>query len=446
MTVTAILRQWEGHRRTFLLALPMILSNVTIPLLGLVDTAVIGHLSDAYYLGGVAVGAMIITFLFWILGFLRMATTGLVAQAFGAGDPLGQLRVVFQAGLMALALAALLLLFQGPILAMALTLVGGSAEVQHYASVYFSVRIWSAPAALLNLALLGYLLGRQSPRSAMWLLLCSNGLNIALDLLFVVGFGWGVAGAAAASVVADYGALALALTLVWHQLPPELRGTATLGSLNLQGCGRLLALNRDIFIRTLCLQLCMAFVTAQGARLGDVVVAANSVLMNFTLLMAYALDGFAYAAEAEVGRASGAREREGIRRAVVLGGFWSALTALAFTLLFLAGGEGLIGLLTSIEPVRATAAEYLPWVVIYPLLAFTCFLFDGVYIGAARGRAMRNSMLWSALGFFALWALARPLLPGNHALWLAFCGFIALRSLTLSGHFWWSWRQGQWGE
>ncbi|MBY6187876.1 MATE family efflux transporter DinF [Marinobacter hydrocarbonoclasticus] len=445
MTVTAILRQWEGHRRTFMLALPMILSNVTIPLLGLIDTAVIGHLSDAYYLGGVAVGAMIITFLFWILGFLRMATTGLVAQAYGAGDALAQLRVLFQAGCMALLLAAVLLAFQAPLLALALQMVGGSAEVQHYASVYFSVRIWSAPAALLNLALLGFLLGRQSPRSAMWLLLCTNGLNIALDLLFVVGFGWGVAGAAAASVIADYGALVLALVLVWHQLPPELRNKATFARLDLNGSGRLLALNRDIFIRTLCLQLCMAFVTAQGARLGDAVVAANSVLMNFTLLMAYALDGFAYAAEAEVGRASGAREREGIRNAVVLGGFWSALTAGAFTLTFALAGEGIIALLTDIESVRVTAAEYLPWVVIYPMLAFTCFLFDGVYIGAARGQEMRNSMVLSALGFFALWWAARMSLPGNHALWFAFCGFIALRSLTLAGHFGWSWRRGQWG-
>ncbi|MBY6108202.1 MATE family efflux transporter DinF [Ferrimonas balearica] len=445
MTVTAILRQWEGHRRTFMLALPMILSNVTIPLLGLVDTAVIGHLSDAYYLGGVAVGAMIITFLFWILGFLRMATTGLVAQSFGAGDALGQLRVLFQAGVMALGLAALLLLLQAPILSTALTLVGGSSEVQHYAAVYFEVRIWSAPAALLNLVLLGYLLGRQNPRAAMWLLLCTNGVNIALDLLFVVGFGWGVAGAAGASVIADYGALLLALALVWHSLPDELRQRAILAQLSLQGCGRLLALNRDIFIRTLCLQLCMAFVTAQGARLGDAVVAANSVLMNFTLLMAYALDGFAYAAEAEVGRSSGARDRDGIRRAVVLGGFWSALTALAFTLVFAGAGEGIIAMLTSIDSVRSTAAEYLPWVVIYPLLAFTCFLFDGVYIGAARGAAMRNSMLCSALGFFALWWLVRDALPGNHALWLAFCGFITLRSLSLSGHFLWSWRRGQWG-
>ncbi|MBY5994030.1 MATE family efflux transporter DinF [Ferrimonas balearica] len=444
MTITAILRQRAGHKRTFALAMPMILSNVTIPLLGLVDTAVIGHLSDAYFLGGVAVGAMIITFLFWMLGFLRMATTGLVAQGYGAGDALGQLRVLYQAAVMALILAAGLLLLQGPLLQLALALVGGSDAVQHYAALYFSIRIWSAPAALLNLAMLGYLLGRQSPRSAMWLLIVTNSINILLDLYFVVGLEWGVAGAAWASVLADYGALALALVLVWQQLTPELRRRETLAQLTLAGSGRLLALNRDIFIRTLCLQLCMAFVTAQGARLGDAVVAANSVLMNFTLLMAYALDGFAYSAEAEVGRASGARERAGIKSAVVLGGFWSALTALAFTLVFAVGGEGLIALLTDIDAVRDTAQTYLPWVVIYPLLAFTCFLLDGVYIGAAKGAAMRNTMLISALGFFALWWLASPWMGGNHALWLAFCGFIALRSLTLSGHFVWSWRRGHW--
>ncbi|GAA5192952.1 MATE family efflux transporter DinF [Ferrimonas gelatinilytica] len=442
MTIPAVLRQPAAHRRTFALAVPMILSNITIPLLGLVDTAVIGHLSDAYYLGGVAVGAMIITFLFWILGFLRMATTGLVAQGHGRGDPLAQLQVLFQGAVIALTLAATVLILRQPILEIALGVLGGSDEVQHYASIYFQHRIWSAPAALVNLVALGYLLGRQLPRAAMWQLILANVLNIVLDIWFVLGLEWGVAGAARASVIADYGALLLAVWFIHRQLPAALKTPSTWRALTMRGCGALIGLNRDIFIRTLCLQLCMVFVTAQGARMGDEIVAANSVLMNFTLLIAYALDGFAYSAEAEVGRALGAQDKPGLLDAVWLGWFWSALTAGLFCLIFALLGSFIIQLLTDIPEVRATAQRYLPWIALYPLLAFTCFLFDGVYIGAAKGAAMRNAMMVSALCFFALWTLVQGW--GNHGLWLAFNGFMLSRGLVLGGHFLWQWRHDRW--
>ena len=248
--------------------------------------------------------------------------------------------------------------------------------------------------------------------------------------------------AARASVLADYGALALATALIWQQLPAKLRDRQVLSQLSLEGAGKLLGLNRDIFLRTLSLQVCMLFVTAQGARMGDEIVAANSVLMNFTLLIAYALDGFAYSAEAEVGKAVGAGERQGVRDAVILGWFWSALTAMVFSFSFLLFGDGIIGLLTDIDSVRHTAQHYLPWIGLYPLLAFTCFLFDGVYIGAAKGAEMRNAMLLSALSFFALWWGVKAL--ENHGLWLAFNGFMLARGLLLGGHFLWAWRRDQW--
>ncbi|TKB47625.1 MATE family efflux transporter [Ferrimonas sediminicola] len=430
MTLTAILSRRQAHRRTFALAWPMILSNITIPLLGLVDTAVIGHLDEAYYLGGVAVGSMIITFLMWMLGFLRMGTTALVAQGLGADDIPAQFAVLKQGVALALVLALWLLLLQWPIRHWGLPLAGGSEEVQRFAAEYFAIRIWGAPAALVNLVLLGFLLGRGQPRVAMWQLLLGNGLNIALDLLLVVGLGWGVAGAAWASLAAEYGTLALAAVLVWRQL----RGNPALDWYPaLQGVGRLVRLNRDIFLRTLCLQLCFSFVTLMGARLGDTVVAGNAVLMNFLLVISYALDGFAYSAEVEVGRAWGARDRAQLRQAVVLGWFWSAVTALVFVVLFALAGEGMILLLTDIDAVRAHAIRYLPWVVALPALAFSCFLFDGVYIGAALGRPMRNAMLVSALGFFALWWGFHGL--GNHGLWLALCGFMLLRGLTLGWHY-----------
>ncbi|USD37785.1 MULTISPECIES: MATE family efflux transporter [Ferrimonas] len=430
MTIPAVLTQRQAHRRTFALAWPMILSNVTIPLLGLVDTAVIGHLDEAYYLGGVAVGSMIITFLMWMLGFLRMGTTALVAQGHGADDIQAQLRVLAQGLILALGLASMLLVLQWPILHWGLPLAGGSDQVQLYASQYFQIRIWGAPAALINLVLLGFLLGRGQPKVAMWQLILGNSLNIGLDLLFVVGFGWGVSGAAWASLCAEYGTMALAAYLVWRVLVANRVGRLPW---SLHGLSRLVRLNRDIFLRTLCLQLCLSFVTIMGARLGDVVVAGNAVLMNFMLVMAYALDGFAYSAEVEVGRAWGRNDRQRFVDAVILGWFWSALTAVGFAMVFALGGEALIGMLTDLAPVQAHAQTYLPWVVVLPLMAFSCFLFDGVYIGAAQGAQMRNAMLLSALGFFLLWWLS--LGWGNHGLWLALNGFMALRGITLAWHY-----------
>ncbi|WP_051202001.1 MATE family efflux transporter [Ferrimonas senticii] len=442
MTLDALgasLRQWSVHQRNLALALPMILSNITTPMLGLVDTAVIGHLTEAYYLGGVAVGAMIITLILWLAGFLRMATTGLVAQGFGEQSWPKQLAVLFQGLCLALLLGGILVLLQQPLLTAAIQVIGGSSEVQHYAMEYASMRIWGAPAALMNLVLLGFLLGRHQAKAAMWLLILTNSFNIGFDLWFVLGLGWGVTGAAAATVVADYSALLLALWLSWRQVPPQYR---QLKWLNFDGVGRLIALNRDIFLRSLCLQLCIAFVTAQGARMGDAVVAANSVLMNFTLLIAYGLDGFAYAAEAQVGQALGRKDQRQLRLAVWLGMLWSAAAALLAAAVFWLLGSEIIALLTSIDSVRSNAQTYLPWLVAYPLVAFTCFLFDGVYIGAAKGRPMRDSMLLSALGFFGLWWLTQGW--GNHGLWLAFCGFALLRSVSLGGHYWLRQRQQRW--
>lgn len=433
MSIAAILKQPEAHKRTFALAWPMILSNITIPLLGLVDTAVIGHLDHAYYLGGVALGSMIITLILWILGFLRMSTTALVAQGHGANDFSAQTRVLSQGVMLALLLAFTALVLQWPVMEWGIPLAGGSSEVQYYGAQYFGIRIWGAPAALTNLVLLGFLLGRGMPKVAMWQLILGNGLNISLDLLFVVGFGWGVAGAAWASVLAEYGTLMLALYLVakvlkqhdalaWSKLVPQW-----------QGVGRLLRLNRDIFIRTLCLQACLSFITIMGARMGDLVVAANAVLLNFMLLISYALDGFAYSAEVEVARAWGAKKAEQLNQAVLLCWVWSAMTALIFALLFWGLGDWFISLMTGIEEVQQVASTHLIWVVMLPVLAFSCFLFDGVYIGAAQGSIMRNSMLVSAIGFFVLFWLCRDW--GNHALWLALDGFMLLRGLTLAWHY-----------
>lgn len=418
--------------------MPMVLSNITVPLLGLVDTVVIGHLAEAYYLGGVAMGATLISLLFWLLGFLRMSTTGLTAQAFGADDGQRLLRVLARALLLAWGLALLVLVLHRPLTELAFYLAGGSDEVQHYGREYVMVRIWSAPAALTNLVLLGWLLGNQDARAPMWLLILGNGVNILLDIWFVMGLGWQVKGAAAASVLADYVATLLGAWLVWRtlrrrQLVPAAGFWRAL--CHRAALRRLLGLNRDIFIRALCLQLTFAFMTFQAARLGDAVVAANAVLMNFLMFISYGLDGFAYAVEAMVGKAVGQGGRRRFRLACGLNLFWGAVVAVLFALLFALAGEAMIVRITSIDVVREQAFRYLPWLVAMPLVACWCFILDGIFIGTTRGREMRDMMLISTLGvFFPVWWLAQPL--GNHGLWLAMLCFMAARGLTL-GWAWW---------
>lgn len=418
------------------LALPMILSNITVPLLGLVDTAVIGHLSNAYYLGGVAVGSTIITLILWILGFLRMSTTGLVAQAFGAKDIQGQYRLLLQSASLALILGLSAILLQSPIIALATALSDASAEVQHYSQVYFQIRIWSTPFALLNLALLGWLLGRQQPRAAMWQLIAANLANIMLDLIFVIVFQWGVQGAALASVIADIIGFSVAASMVYRELAKQggFDFIKLCRQLTLSSYRKLLGLNRDIFIRSLCLQLAFAFMTFRGASLGDNTVAANAVLLNLLLLISYGLDGIAYYAEAEVGRAFGENNRLRMTESVTLATLWSSFFALIFMLFFAFSGKEIIALLTSLEPVQRVAEQYLIWVIVMPLLAFGSYLFDGVYIGAAEGKIMRNSMILSTFGvFFPVWILLQP--SGNHALWAAMSLFMLARSLTLALHY-----------
>ncbi|MFB2682512.1 MATE family efflux transporter [Shewanella mangrovisoli] len=440
-TALALLLNGTKNRQLLALALPMILSNITVPLLGLVDTAVIGHLSDAYYLGGVALGSTIITLIIWLLGFLRMATTGLVAQAYGANDVNAQLKLLVQGAMLATGLGITVILLQIPILNLALSLSEASVEVERYCREYFQVRVWSTPFALLNLVMLGWLLGRQQPKAAMWQLIFANVANIILDVLFVIGFGWDVKGAALASVCADITAFSVALYMVLQQL--KLSSQFTFGHLRVHltfvGYGQLLRLNTDIFIRSLCLQAAFAFMTFHGAGLGDNTVAANAVLLNLLLLIAYALDGIAYYAEAEVGKAYGQKRTQPLREAVLLAWCWSAISALGFSLIFYLFGDHIIGLLTNIDEVRTTAQIYLPWLILLPLWSFSSYLFDGVYIGAAKGKVMRNSMIIATFGaFFPTWYLLQSLLPSeqaNHALWAAMTAFMLTRSLTLATHY-----------
>ena len=420
------------------LALPMIFSNITVPLLGLVDTAVIGHLDSPVYLGGVAVGATATSFLFMLLLFLRMSTTGLTAQAFGAKDPQRLARAL---GL-ALTAGAAIVLLRMPLIDLALHIVGGSEAVLEQARRFLELRWLSAPASLANLVLLGWLLGVQYARAPVILLVVGNVLNIVLDLWLVMGLHMNVQGAALATVTAEYVTFFIGLLMARRVL--ALRGVS-LSMLKNAWRGdirRLLALNRDIMLRSLLLQLCFGAVTVFGARLGADIVAVNAVLMTMLTFTAYALDGFAYAVEAHSGQAYGARDDSQLLAVWHAACRQSGMVALAFALIYGLAGEQIIALLTSLPSLQQLADRYLVWQMILPVIGVWCYLLDGMFIGATRGAEMRNSMAVAAAGF-ALTLLTVPTL-GNHGLWLALTVFLALRGVSLAVIWQRHWQRGTW--
>lgn len=423
-------RHTPTQRRVWALTVPMLLSSLSVPLVALVDTAVIGHLSHAHQLGAVAVGGSLYTLLIWCCGFLRMGTTGFAAQASGRGDGAALRQLLLQAGLLSLALAVLLGLAALPLSGAALALMEPSAALDSLAREYFHLRLLGLPAMLASQALIGWFLGAQNARAALAILLTINLLNLLLDLWFVLGLEWGVAGAARASVIAEWSGALLGLLLCRGELARH-AGAFRLAPLRHWRRWRpLLAVNRDILIRSLLLQGVFFLVTVQGARLGDATVAANALLLNGLLLTAHALDGLAHALEALCGHAIGARDRVALRRSLVVAGGWSLLGSLAFALLFLLGGEHFLRLQSDMPEVLATAREYLPWLALLPLLTVWSYLLDGLFIGATRAREMRDAMLLAALlALPAGWLLQGW---GNHGLWLAFCLFMLLRSLGMA--------------
>ncbi|MCE8035562.1 MATE family efflux transporter [Billgrantia tianxiuensis] len=429
----------SARRRIWTLAWPIILSNITVPLLGLVDTAVVGHLPDSRYLAGVTLGATLFSFLYWGFGFLRMGTTGLTSQAVGRENDSEVRNLLGQALLLAMGIGALLILFSQPLIALGLWLLDGSEVATRLAAEYAQIRILSAPAVLANYAILGWFLGQQNSRVTLAILVLTNSVNIALDLLFVVGLGMTSDGVAWATVIADYTALAFGAWLVLRQLQ-LLQGRFLRERLfRVAAYGELFQVNANLFLRTLGLLFAMAFFTSRGAAQGDTVLAANAVLMQFIMLTSYALDGFAHAAEATTGRAVGRRRWDEFGTAVRAATEFSLITATAAALAFALGGHQLIALLTGLPEVRATAGEYLPWMVAMPLIAVWSYLLDGVFIGATAIREMRNS-IFLALAIYlpAWWLTQQAAAPDyvNHALWLSFLIFTAARSLVLASYYW----------
>lgn len=421
----------KDHRAIVRIAWPLIVSNLSVPLLGMVDTAVMGHLPDPRFLGAVAIGAAIFSFLFVSFNFLRMGTTGVIAQAHGAADHDGLRTGLAQAVIVAFALGLSLILLQVPLRSLSLFLLSPDALAAPEVGKYFTIRIFSAPFTLINFALIGWFIGMQSGRGPLYLMLTINVCNIVLDLLFVVGLGMTTAGVALASLLAECLGSVFGLWLASRQLRGYPGQLQTSGIFDRASLRRMFTINGNLFIRTGSLMFAFAFLTAQSARLGPLVLAANAVLIQFQYLMAYGLDGFANAAEALVGRAIGARDGAAFGRAVRVSLAWSLAVALVFSLTYLAGGRLLIDLLTVIPGVRATAYQYLPWMIASPLISVWCFLYDGVYVGGTRAREMRNTMLLSTfLVYVPAFFLLRPVF-GNHGLWLAFLLFMMARGLSM---------------
>ena len=418
------------NRDVWRIAAPMILSNISVPLLGMVDTGVTGHLENAVYLGAVAIGATIFGFIYAGFNFLRMGTTGITAQCFGADDNDGLKVALGQSLVVALAIAVGLIVLQAPIGALSMRLLGPEPDIATHAISYFDIRIWSAPATLANYALIGWFLGLQNARVPLYIVLAINLTNIVLDLVFVLGLGMKVEGVAAASVIAEFAGLLVgsifAIGFLRRHGGHMVRSRLT----TLSEYAAFFSVNAHLLVRTMALMFSFAFVTAAGARLGGLVLAANAVLMNLVHLMSFALDGFAHAAEALVGKAVGARNGPALRRSVVLTMQWSLYVSIGFSVVYAAAGGAIVSLLTDIPEVVATAGDFLPWMILLPVVAVWSYLFDGVFVGATRAKEMRDIMLISSfLVFVPAWYVFRPL--GNHGLWLALTLFLASRGIGM---------------
>lgn len=417
------------HRRVLAIALPIVLSNATVPLLGAVDTGVVGQLGQAAPIAAVGMGAVILATFYWIFGFLRMGTSGLAAQARGAGDG-AEAGAILVRGLLVGAAAGIGFILLHPLLfAGAFRIAPATAEVERLAGLYLGIRIWGAPATIALYAVTGWLIAMERTRGVLVLQLWMNGLNIALDLWFVLGLGWGVGGVAVATLIAEWSGLALGLWLC----RAGLRGGAAAGRARLfdsDKLGRMMRVNTDIMIRSVILQGAFTSFVFLGARFGEVTQAANQVLLQFLEITAYALDGFAFAAEALVGVAVGAGSRRDFRRASVLTSQWGAGGAVLCGLAFWFAGPWVIDLLTTEPQVRTAARGWLIWVAAAPVVGIACWMLDGIFIGATRTREMRNAMVLTLLVYGPVLALL-PMVWGNHGLWAALMVLLVVRGITL---------------
>ncbi|MBT3532872.1 MAG: MATE family efflux transporter [Rhodospirillaceae bacterium] len=417
------------NRRVWRMAWPIVVSNVSVPLLGAVDTAVVGHLPDPSFIGAVAIGAMIFTFIFHGFNCLRMGTTGPTAQARGIGD-MGEVRAMLGRALfLAGTIGCAVVVLQLPIVGLAFSAIDASSGVESLGREYFLIRVWAMPASLASFAFIGWFYGLHDSRIPLVLQLFTNAVNIGLDFLFVFGFGWAVAGVAAATLIAEYLGFLLAIILVVRRLRRLPAGANAARIFEPAQFRKMMAVNTDIFLRTMCVVSGFAVFMAQSARFGDITLAANQVLYTFAHFMTFGLDAFAHAAEALVGEAVGRRDRDAFRRAVRGAFLWAGITAVGCAAVYAVFGSWVIAVMTTIPEVRAAAADYLLWAVVSPLIAVWAYTYDGVYLGATRTRFLRNAMLLSFIPYMAVVFLLMPVI-GNHALWLGLMVFLGCRAIA----------------
>ena len=435
------------NKRILGLALPNIITNITVPLLGMVDMAIVGHLSAAH-IGAIAIGTQIFNLIYWNFGFLRMGTSGFTAQAYGAQDMDEAVRIFIRAISIALAVAAGLILLQWPLAQLSRLLFEGSEGVIQLALTYFFVRIWAAPATLGLYAVKGWFIGMQNPKLPMWIAIILNLVNIGCSLLFVLVLHWDIRGVALGTVIAQYSGLAIGLFFLFKKYGHLFRRRTAGGNngrtfsfileaLKWQEMKRFFKVNGDIFLRTVCLATVFTFITIASGKISDEVLAIDALLLQFFTLFSYIMDGFAYAGESLVGRYIGARDGRSLRQSVRGILMWGLILTAAFTALYALWGDGLLGLFTDKRELIQAAQPYMFWTLIVPVCGFAAFLFDGIFVGATASKEMRNCMFVATAGFFAVYyGLKQGLVPDNggdyqqqwnNVLWTAFMVYLTLR-------------------
>lgn len=416
------------NRQILHIAIPSIISNITVPLLGLVDVTIVGHLGSASYIGAIAVGGMLFNMIYWIFGFLRMGTGGLTAQAYGQHNTQEGTRILLRSLSVSLLLALVLLVLQYPIRLIAFMLIDASPEVQELATRYFHICIWGAPATLGLYSFTGWFIGMQNSRYPMYIAITQNIVNIAASLFFVFVLHMKVEGVALGTLIAQYAGVIMAYLLCISHYHPFRQQVQRMQLFERNAMKRFFLVNRDIFLRTLCLVAVTVFFTSTGATYGDVVLAVNTLLMQLFTLFSYIMDGFAYAGEALSGKYTGSNDKIRLHQTVRNLFGWGSAMALLFTLTYLWEGQDFLQLLTNDSEVIAASGTYLLWTVAIPFCGFSAFILDGICIGTTSTRIMLKSMATASALFFGVYFLCSGSW-GNHALWMAFLVYLAVRGL-----------------
>ena len=419
----------QGHKEILQIALPSIVSNITVPLLGLIDVTIVGHLGAASYIGAIAVGGMLFNIIYWIFGFLRMGTSGMTSQAYGASNWQETHSLLIRSLSIGMLVAGLLILLQYPIQLMAFSIIGPTPEVEQLASLYFKICIWGAPAVLGLYSFSGWFIGMQNSRYPMFIAIAQNLVNIVASLILVYGYDMKIEGVAIGTLIAQYAGFLMAFFL-WKQGYSRERIQGSLREqFEKKAMYRFFQINKDIFLRTLCLVAVTLFFTSAGASQGEIILAVNTLLMQLFTLFSYFMDGFAYAGEALTGKYIGADNSQELHRMIRRLFHWGTGIAIVFTIVYGIGGEGFLQLLTNEQNVIHASNTYRYWTLLIPIAGYSAFLLDGIFIGATVTHLMLRGMLIASAGFFLCYFGLEAKL-GNHALWLAFICYLSLRGIA----------------